>query len=796
MGLYCYSFSLPFCSSASSLRMMGFDFKCYNSTTTPCIPYNQQCKSRCEMNEDSLLCDKYNLVMDPNNSELFKINRCDGKINYIYANNDEYYCDPDDPKAKMLYRQKALIQKSVTTIRLPFDTELLKRSSSLFVSILLSNMRKAFKDDKLLFISLSYEQRVQYHNYVKRHSLEAWSCNRGISVRKEGIIECFCPPSTYGRYCQYYSDRITVIVSVHNIINVKIMVTLWLDENMIDSEEFVVNSNTIKYKFYLIYSKPKLMNGSYFVQIEAFSSTVPLSLLSVWQYSIKPFVFLPAYRLSTIVKFSSILSPANQHICNTILNPCKHNSTCFPIQNKINDSHAFYCHCHNNTYGKTCENNHNACFIGDQCSPDAICRPPKSKCICPVNQTGPTCHLKHSTQKWTHLCLNGGSADLRNGLRSLKCLCNRHFHGDYCQYSSGTVNISLKSNSSSYVRLPSSLIMRTIVQLVNIKPVTDYLDIRQQKLFKNIPLEINFNNNDLYIPLIGLLKLSFRSIEPNNSIQHIPEYFLLYISPYNSYQPISFKTDLNSSNYCPHAYTIEELTSSQLEFLTPSADKCSNCLAGGECLQGDLTDKSDFECICPWCYYGSICQHNSKLYSINLESLLTNDLFSSSSSFTVYICIPIILFLIGLISNFFCILTFNRPKPCLVGTGYYLLINSFTSQISLFVLLLKILYILLSIKRLIVNDLLNDILCKSLTFMLSVSTRISYWITAFVNIERVYVTQYPTGQWLKNPIVAKYLIIALFVILTGLHVHEAMYHNVVPDPKYTKYGKLNIRRMS
>ena len=60
-------------------------------------------------------------------------------------------------------------------------------------------------------------------------------------------------------------------------------------------------------------------------------------------------------------------------------------------------------------------------------------------------------------------------------------------------------------------------------------------------------------------------------------------------------------------------------------------DECNGrCRAGGQCIHGDLDDTRDFVCLCPRCYYGSICQHNTELFSFTLATLLTNDLYSPS----------------------------------------------------------------------------------------------------------------------------------------------------------------------
>jgi hypothetical protein len=60
-------------------------------------------------------------------------------------------------------------------------------------------------------------------------------------------------------------------------------------------------------------------------------------------------------------------------------------------------------------------------------------------------------------------------------------------------------------------------------------------------------------------------------------------------------------------------------------------DQCTGrCRTSEQCIHGDLSDRKDFLCLCPHCYYGSVCQHNIELFSFTLETLLTNDLYSPS----------------------------------------------------------------------------------------------------------------------------------------------------------------------
>ena len=98
-----------------------------------------------------------------------------------------------------------------------------------------------------------------------------------------------------------------------------------------------------------------------------------------------------------------------------------------------------------------------------------------------------------------------------------------------------------------------------------------------------------------------------------------------------------------------------------------TTDYCQHCLANGRCIQGNLRSRSDFICLCPRCHFGSICQHNTQVLSFTLESLLADDLFSSSQSirilsFSIYMIVTALLFLFGLCNNLLCFVTFQTIK--------------------------------------------------------------------------------------------------------------------------------------
>lgn len=230
-----------------------------------------------------------------------------------------------------------------------------------------------------------------------------------------------------------------------------------------------------------------------------------------------------------------------------------------------------------------------------------------------------------------------------------------------------------------------------------------------------------------------------------------------------------------------------------------TTDQCQYCLANGQCLRGNQHDRSEFLCLCPRCHFGSICQHNTQVLSFALESLLTNDLFSSSNmtrvlSFSIYIIVPVLLFLFGLVNNLLCFATFRRPKPSLNGVGHYLLTNSIMSQLSLLFLTIKITHILITTKGLILSTTFNTVICKIISFLLSTCTRTYFWLSAFVAIERLYVVRYPKNVWLKQPKIARRLIGCIVILTLGSHVHELIYYNIVNDPKYTEHGKSTYDR--
>ena len=217
-----------------------------------------------------------------------------------------------------------------------------------------------------------------------------------------------------------------------------------------------------------------------------------------------------------------------------------------------------------------------------------------------------------------------------------------------------------------------------------------------------------------------------------------------------------------------------------------SIDQCSSCLSNGYCLKGELNQKSDFVCLCPRCHYGLMCQYSNELMSFTLDSLIVKDIQNHRQISTgFYISIVLLIFLFGLFNNLNSFLTFLRPKPRKMGVGNYLLIISIVDQCSLLLLFFKVIHIILGSNGTLFSlTNLNLYSCKIISYLLSVLTRITYWLTSLISIERLCLVLFPTSLTLKNPRRAIGFIIIVILLVSGMHIHELMYYTTIVDLSY------------
>ncbi len=218
-----------------------------------------------------------------------------------------------------------------------------------------------------------------------------------------------------------------------------------------------------------------------------------------------------------------------------------------------------------------------------------------------------------------------------------------------------------------------------------------------------------------------------------------------------------------------------------------SLDQCSLCLSNGYCLKGELDDKADFLCRCPRCHHGRLCQYSTELMSFTLDSLIVKDIQKNLQVFSgVYISITMIVFLFGFFNNSCSFFTFIRSKPRRIGVGNYLFIVSLVDQCSLLFLLLKVIHITFGSNGTLFDyERFNLYSCKIISYLLSVFTRITYWLTSFVTLERLYMVLFPTSVTLKKPRLALTVSMFAILIVSGMHIHEFLHYITIVDPSYT-----------
>ncbi len=243
-------------------------------------------------------------------------------------------------------------------------------------------MQKSFNwvyfDNLFYILAIETSSISDRQQLAQKYSREAWICNRGVAVRQHhDAIEdvCFCPPSYYGRYCQYFSDRVTIITHFEDLTNtlsstIKILAVFLANETVVDHHEFHFTAGLKdfkkKHKFYFVHRRPHHLSTSsdYKIRFELYrlNKNSMIEFLAVWLYPIE-FPFLPANRLARILKYRGPIHDL-YHICMKN-NPCRNNSTCHPLTNSNDKNNTYWCDCGNTSYGNNCQYIDQSCFITD-----------------------------------------------------------------------------------------------------------------------------------------------------------------------------------------------------------------------------------------------------------------------------------------------------------------------------------------------------------------------------------------------------------------------------------------------
>ena len=207
-------------------------------------------------------------------------------------------------------------------------------------------------------------------------------------------------------------------------------------------------------------------------------------------------------------------------------------------------------------------------------------------------------------------------------------------------------------------------------------------------------------------------------------------------------------------------------------------DRCSHCLEGGLCLRGDQARSTDFFCICPPCHSGDQCQFNTKSLVFTLDQLFSTDLLSDQKQTTISLLIffSALAFLLAIPNNLFTFVTVRRRSCLRYGIGHYLLWMSVINQINLAFFVARLVHMIANSIDASALIMWNDGLCKSLNYFLSSSSRMVYWLTSLISVERVYMTLFLNGRWLKKPRTARRLTIMMLDTVLLTDAYELLFY--------------------
>jgi hypothetical protein len=431
--------------------MWGFHFRCESAIEQ----YSDVCLAGAINNCSAVLCSNhrdtsgscsgYKDVICLEDNQCKSNARCDGKSDCFHGE-DEYWCASNSRHNQMYYRKEKQISKR----------------SAQFNYILRFPLASILKPE--------HQEVRQLIIAPKKHpfpTLYSYQCNRGVAILEMNETTCLCPPAYYGRWCEFFSDRISIIAHVDKQTvpktmpksTFKIRTNFLFNNSIVDHHEFNVfltfeKVKNIKHRFYLLYSRTAEMlehkrrryfnqtdvnnNHPYSVHFDLFLLEKNSSVREVgsWHYPIY-FDYLPAFRLAVVLRFSSWFGNVTLDPCSP--NSCNENSTCIPI---LNQNNSYYCSCKSGYYGEDCNMYERQCET--HCSANALCRPDDYEletkknnpyCICPLGHFGSRCNLK-SDDCDSNPCLNDATCFLtydRSGETSYMCDCSKRFYGDRCE---------------------------------------------------------------------------------------------------------------------------------------------------------------------------------------------------------------------------------------------------------------------------------------------------------------------------------------------------------------------------
>lgn len=577
-----------------------------------------------------------------------------------------------------------------------------------------------------------------------------------------------------------------------------IVVTL-LKDGFVESNDQIsylpIRDCNAKFIVRLLYSsRPFNSSATHSVRIQTFDKK-SLVYRAAWLYSI-PFSFLPVYRIVTI-----LWMPSKYHL------PCSHkcnnHGICTRYDNVISST---YCRCDPGWTGNDCNETHDAC---KRCSSDSLCV--DSVCVCRVAKFGSRCYLIRSSCE-PNPCMNGGlcvPSDERISEHNFTCICKEEFSGETCQFTNSLITISLRQIDQT---IPPTMLLHFIRSFNMTSAHKQWTIIKKIAVYEDT---VNVYSAEAFHIVFGQFFSSYYLVsaqEGHHSANHISvllaasdrcryidEVFNLTIVNMHILRrvklyhvPCEKQTELR----CFYDNTFMCLCNLRRQancfhFNYATTHKCLGyqfCENNASCFQDQAECPLTSMCGCPKCFIGSRCQFPTKGFTLSLDIILgpyiqPNVSFGVQSVFVKMSTLGIsIMWILGMISGLFSILTFKDKVERRVGCVFYLLGSAVTSVVIMTFLIIKFVLLILSQMAFITSYPMLQIYCLSVDFLLSISLNSNNWLNASVAIERVVMAKKGVHFKKSSSIyAAKYVIILIILLVIASTLQDPFHRRLFED---------------
>ncbi|CAF1296584.1 unnamed protein product [Adineta ricciae] len=615
-------------------------------------------------------------------------------------------------------------------------------------------------------------------------------CNKGFYLQgdRRSDFSCFCPPSVYGDRCQYDSRRVTIRIRFDRWhrpdipIVLDVLFILLLNDSQIVDHHVLTDENKeypSKNDIYLVYPRPK-PPGIYTLRIETYHSA---DFLHFWEYPISPLDFLPVFRIAKVLRFPDRSLP---WYCS--YNRCENNGTCYQAE-----GNRFLCICPRSWKGKFCDIQMNR----TGCASNSLARA-ENVCVCPHGYMQPHCFVQNHKCRRV-ICRSNETCVPRSDLPAYRhtCICNV----TNCKPDRPVIVLNRQE--------PNELPF--LVQLLQL--TGNYPTIRHQIIiqpFTSFPWIKTIKTRDKRdyvgsLPEIGLL-YSFESYA--DSVRNT--LYLLFINCTNDIR--NFTVDLDLQAQKCHEFSTEEqhfvavfpefchnftygacfAYDGYLCYCNYSNGNQSNCLSyqrryitcdycqnQGHCVQGDLTNKTDFVCVCPKCVTGVLCQFSLSRFSISLEFLFEKNDWNRG-----HFIAPVILFILGMILNSLSLITFTHKKLRTSGVGVKLQATSLCGLLVVILLLARITYLYM-VRKIIMLHRISIVMCKALPMLMYTFYYTTLWLMTTVTVERALATL-QSSLWSRLQdfkISISLVLLIIFIVSSSNYIFISQYE-LVNHPDY------------